>query len=146
MGGRASAKPDQLLLLRVTDGRVALPAFVLQNDLLDRDCISIQVGQGYVFGWPAAVDLIARHHLSSLVQKFDLDVLSKILSRQRSCFRIHYRLGPLGPACELRVTSHPALPRDGLKLRAARRFSESARVTALSVFDHFRAPLQCTNL
>src|SRR5215475_11223757 len=41
---------------------------------------------------------------------------------------------------------HPALQRDGVKLRETRQFSGSAQFTTLSVFDHFSAPLQCTNL
>ena len=136
--------PVGLLLLRFNDRRVALPAFVLQNDLLDRNisCISIQVGQGCVFGRPAAVHPIARHHLSSLVQKLDLDVLSKILQRHfctQKRTRVTYQLGPI---FELRVMRHPAFQYDGLKLREPRRFSGSAWITTLSVFDHFSAPLQ----
>jgi hypothetical protein len=41
---------------------------------------------------------------------------------------------------------HPAFQYDGLKLREPRRFSGSAWITTLSVFDHFSAPLQGTNL
>ena len=39
----------------------------------------------------------------------------------------------------------PASQYNGLKLRAARRFSGRARIATLSVFDHFSAPPQCAN-
>src|SRR5215467_2557864 len=89
---------------------------------------------------------IARHHLSSLVQKLNVDVLSKILQRHfctQKRTRLIYQVGPI---FELRVMRHTAFQYDGLKLRKPRRFSGSAWITTLSMFDHFSAPLQCTNL
>ena len=46
--------------MRLSNGRVALPAFVLQNELFESDisCIRIKVRQGHVFGRPVAVHLI----------------------------------------------------------------------------------------
>ena len=60
-------------LLRLSNGRVALPAFVLQNELFESNisCICVKIRQGYVFGRPAAVHLIGNHDLSSLVDQLD---------------------------------------------------------------------------
>jgi hypothetical protein len=70
-------------LLRLSNGHVALPAFVLQNKLFESDisCIRIKVRQGPVFGRPAAVHLIGNHNLAGLVDQLDQDVLSKIRPR-----------------------------------------------------------------
>src|SRR6266436_8463458 len=82
--GRVGA--SQLLktrLRRLNDGRVALPAFVFQLDVLkqDRVGIGVEIGQRHEFGYPAAEHLVGQRQLAGFVVNLDHDVLAEILQR-----------------------------------------------------------------
>src|SRR5215471_19368660 len=62
---------------------VALPAFVLQLDMLNRDCVRVcvEVRQRLVFRDPASIDLIRDGLLTGLVIDLDNDLFAKVLER-----------------------------------------------------------------
>src|SRR5262245_46193218 len=81
--GSALRRLNKTGFTRFLDVVIALPAFVLELDVLDRDCISVgvEIAQGLKFRNPGAKDLVAQRKLSSLVIDVDDDVLAKILER-----------------------------------------------------------------
>ena len=59
---------------------LALPALVLEHELLDGDigAVGVEQWQSLVERRPAAMDLVCEHELPRLVIEFEIDVLAKI--------------------------------------------------------------------
>src|SRR5262245_60350602 len=68
---------------RFLNARIALPAFVLELNVLDRDGtrIGVKIRQCLKLRHPAAIHLVSNYQLSRFVVELNNDVLPKILER-----------------------------------------------------------------
>src|SRR5690349_16345176 len=142
-GGYGEARLGRL---RHTD--IALPALVLQLQVLDRHRVRVrvQVGHRLVLRDPAAVQLVGERELAGLVVDLEDQVLAEVLQRD-------FRAEPgaevphlVRPLLELGVVGDAALDGDRLVLGAPRRLARAAGVAALAVLDHFGGALQSRHL
>src|SRR5450755_664738 len=132
---------------RLGHAGIALPAFVFELDVLDRDGVGIRVEirQSLIFGYPAAVNLVRDHLLPGLIENVENEVFAEILERHfgRAAVELPDFVRPL---FETQVVSNPALERDRIVLGAARRLAARTGVAAFAVFDHFGRALERAHL
>ena len=104
----------QRRLGRLGDAGVALPAFVLELDMLDGDGVGVgvEIRQRLIFGDPAAVDLVGDHQLAGLVVEFEVDVLAEIGQRDLRAEPGAEVPHQAGPVVEGHVLGEAALERD----------------------------------
>src|SRR5262249_3741377 len=133
-------------LVRLARIEVALPAFVLELDVLDRDGIGVgvEIGNGVEFAHPAAIDLVALDGLAAFVVDQKDHVLWEVL-------QVHGGVAGVGvdqvrPLLELEVVGDAALQRDRLVGRAPGRLVVGAVLAALAVLDDFRGALERAHL
>src|SRR5262249_5587334 len=129
---------------RFCDVVVALPALVLELEVLDRHCVRIrvQIRKRLEFGHPCPIDLECEHGLACLVVDLDDEILAEALQRNlgtETGSEIPYLVGPL---LEIDVVRDSALERDRLVLCSARRFVRSRWVSPVAVLDHLGSALE----
>jgi len=78
-----SPRPPSTRLDRLRHGCVALPALVLEHDLLDRDirAVGVERRERLVERRPAAIDLVGEHELPRLVIELEEHVLAEVGER-----------------------------------------------------------------
>ena len=143
------ARPGEARLAWLGDFVVALPALVLELDVLDRDGVGVgvEVGQRLELRHPAAEHLVGDRELAGLVVDLDDDVLAEVLQRNLGAEAGAEVPDLVRPFLELGVVGDAALERDRLVLGAARRFAAAAgRIAALAVLDHFGGALERAHL
>src|SRR5438045_3884952 len=82
--GSLRANTLRLALVWFPDALVALPAFVLELDVLERDGVAtrVEIGQRLIFGDPATIDEVLLDRLAGFVLEDDPDGLAQILQRR----------------------------------------------------------------
>src|SRR5215472_16854508 len=145
---RASRRWIDGWLSRFRHRQIALPALVLQLDVLDRDRIGIgvKVRQSLIFGNPAAVHFVGYRDLARLIHQIDDDVLAKIFQRHFRTERVAQLPDLLSPHFEFDIVGDAPLQRDGFEFRTAGRLSARRRIAAFAMFDDFGRSFQQTYL
>ena len=127
---------------------VALPALVLELDVLDGDGVGVgvEIGQRLVFRDPAAIDLVGDRQLAGLVVDLDDESLRKSFS-ETSLPSPAPKFQTLLAHCSNSVSW--VTPRSSVIasiLGAAGRLAAAARIAALAVLDHLGRALQPADL
>src|ERR1043166_562786 len=143
-----SRRASQGRLLWLDHARVALPAFVLQRELLERDVgrVGIEIAERNIVGRPAAIDLVGVHDLPGFIEQLYDDVLAEVRQRHLRPEAGAQFPNLVGPGFELGIVRHAALERNGVELGAAGRFVRGARAAALAMLDDLRRPAQRAHL
>ncbi len=137
------------VLHRLGHRDVALPALVLQLDVLDGDGVGVgvEVGQRLVLGHPAPVDLVGEGDLAGLVVDVDQDVLAEIperdLGAEPGADPFHTLLAH---SLEFEVMGDAAFKRDRLELAAPGRLAAARRVAAFAMLHDLGRALQHPDL
>src|SRR5262249_9417921 len=126
------------------DRGVALPALVLELDVLNRHRVGVGVvfRQGLIFRYPAAIDLVGDRELAGFVVELDQYVLAEARKRDFRAERAVEAPHLPGPQLELGVVGDAALQGDGVIFGAARRFAAARRVAAFAMRHHLGGALE----
>src|SRR5262245_1065925 len=144
----ASGSPGEDGFTRLFDLRIALPALVLELEMLNRDGvrIGIEVGQRLVLGDPAAVNLVGERELARFVVDLENHVLAEVLQADFGAKAGADMPHLVGPAFELEIVCDATLECDRLVLCTTRRLARGRWVAAPSMLDDLGPALERAGL
>src|SRR5262245_21513397 len=124
---------------RLLNARIALPAFILKFNMLDRHGIGVgvEIRQCLKLGDPTTVYLVRNDQLARFVVELNNDVLAKILEGHLGAEARAKLPDLVRPFFEFCIVSYATFERDCFIFGDAWRLAACARVAALAMLNNF---------